>query len=170
MARSVSHNKLLNYFKQLQEQHTLLEAFFRFNWNEIKNAKINIPLGFSLLMESHAGDLSADQVKTFNRRTISLLVLKPIINPNDFTAIEAALDESEQICLDIISRIDRDAKAAKTDRNHPYRWLHGFDKNGVSYDVDPNAPLFSNMYGYNLVLEIENPEDVCYDAARWLDS
>lgn len=159
--RTTSHNRILEYFKKLADEHTLIEGFYRFNWNEIKSSLRNAPQGFMLLMESHAGDLEKDGTSTRNRRTISALVLAPAPH-DDYNKQNQIFDTSEQIVLDLVSRINHDSQGLNS--QSPLKWLRGFDVSSVRYDVNPGTPLFVNRYGYNFIIELPNPGDICYDA------
>lgn len=160
MPRTTSHSTIIDYFKQLALEHTLLTSFYRFNWNEIKASLRNKPEGFVLLMESHAGDIEKSETTTRNRRTISGLVLSSA-PPDDYDKQNEIFDTSELIVLDIVSRIDDDSKALRG--SSPLSWLRGFDVSSVKYDVNPGTPLFINMYGYNFIIELPNPGDICYN-------
>jgi hypothetical protein len=166
--RTITHQKILDYFESISNQHISIEGFYRYHWGELQSALRNRTDGYVLLMESHAGDLSKEGTRTFNRRTVSLLVLKAVINSDDYSGINEVLDGSEQICLDIVSRLIHDSKEAASDRNSEYRWLRGFDPGAVNYDVDPASPLFIDMYGYNMILELPNPEELCYEPEKWV--
>ena len=159
--RTTSHNRILEYFEQLATEHVLIEGFYRFNWTEIKASLRNAPQGFMLLMESHAGDLEKEGTAVRNRRVISALVLAPAAH-DDYDKQNEIFDTSEQIVLDIVARIKHDSEGLKHDS--PLKWLRGFDVASVRYDVNPGTPLFVNRYGYNFIIELPNPGDVCWDA------
>tara|TARA_R110000850_G_scaffold277151_1_gene424846 strand:- start:39636 stop:40142 length:507 start_codon:yes stop_codon:yes gene_type:complete len=158
--KTVSHNQILSYFESLAIAHTLIDGFYRYNWEEIKSAlKYKVKADkFVCLMESHAGRIDQPGTSPLNRRTVSLLFLKTC-QPGDYDGQNNTLDTSEQILLDFVARIQEDSKNLRHDS--PLRWLRGFDINSCAYDN--GGPLFINMYGYNLIIELPGTADVCYD-------
>lgn len=159
--RTTSHNKIINYFNQLATEHTLVDYFYRFNWNEIESKLRYMGDGYVLLLESHSGDLSKQQgASTRNTRVISGLVLRHN-KLDDYDGQNETFDTSEQIVLDIVSRIQEDSKGLRKD--DPLSWLKGFDVGSVRYDTGPK-PLFQSYYGYNFIIELPNPAEICYSS------
>ena len=79
---------------------------------------------------------------------------------NNFEREDEIKDESEQISIDIIARMHKDAK-------DPEHWLYGlFDKNSVSMDTPPEY-IFGDMMGYNTLLEIKNHEPLTFEPEKW---
>ena len=160
--RSVSHQKIIDYFECIANEHILINSFCRFNFNEIKARLRGGVEDYILCLESHSGDITGNLQSTFNSRTVSLLVLGTA-STTDFDKQMKIMDTSEQIILDILSRIQKDAK--DDSRNSPTRWLRGFDKNSVSYDA--GGPLFINKYGYNAIITLPNHEPLCFRSEYW---
>lgn len=159
--RTTSHNKIINYFEQLATEHTLLDYFYRFNWNEIKGNLRYMGKGYVLLLESHSGDLSKQQgASTRNNRVISGLVLRHSA-VDDYDGQNESFDTSEQIVLDLVARIQEDSKGLRS--TDPLAWLKGFDAGSVRYDSIP-TPYFQSYYGYNFIIELPNPAEICYTA------
>lgn len=159
MPRTNSHNRIVNYFKDLATAHLQLDDFYRFNWNEIKSNLRYQGAGYLLLLESHSGDLSKQQGgSTRNERVISGLVLRHN-TVDDYDGQNETFDTSEQIVLDLVARIKNDSEGLR--RDSPLAWLKGFDVGSVRYDSVPE-PYFQSYYGYNFIIELPNPGEVCY--------
>ena len=162
MERAVSHNTIIEYFESISESHKLINGFVRFNWEEIKSKLRSGVEDYILALESHSGDLEGNLISTFNNRTISFLVLGTV-KAGDHDKMMEVYDTAEQIGLDIITKIKKDA--VDDSRTSATRWLRGFDKNSVSYDS--GGPLFVNKYGYNFILSLPNPEQLKFREEMW---
>jgi len=157
--RPVSHNVIKKYFQKIANEHKQIHDFSTFNLNAARErlrSGLKTPI---FLLESHSSDIEGGRTSTFNVRTVSFLIMDHVPR-NDFEREDEIKNESEQITLDILSRMHRDG-------NNPEHWLYGlFDKNSVSSDTPPEF-LFGDMMGYNTRLEIKNHEPLTFDPDKW---
>lgn len=159
MARTITHNTIVTYFNDIATSHNDLKDFFRLNISEIQGAFRTGVLTPVLALESHEGDIGGSASTSHNRRTLAFSVLEPT-GIDDYDEQNAVLDRSEQIGLDIISKLVKDSQ----DPNH---WLYGrFKKDSVNYHKV--GPIYSDyLFGYRFELAISNPENLTLDPTKW---
>jgi len=161
MTRIATHAKIVQFHKDIAEAHNLIHDFYRFNWNEITGSfrsGVNTP---ALLLESYSSDFESQtkNVTNFNKKDISFLLLDFAGQQNDFDKQEEVLDRLENIALDIVSYL------VKENKNQMSLLYGKLDINTVK--IEKVGPIFDNMFGWNVLYNFKNHEDMTFDPTNW---
>jgi hypothetical protein len=159
---TISHNIIINYFKEIQENLNGLNDFFRMDLAEIKGAFRSDADFPCLVVESHESDFDKSKHhQTVNDRTFAFTIY---YNPEngDFDEQNEMLDSSEAMGLKVIARMKHDA----ADKTH---FL--FNKFKVSsVGCHKVGPVFNEkLYGYRFSGEILDNDALIIDPADWTD-
>lgn len=156
-----THSQVVSFHKGISTAYKGINGFYRFNISEITGqfrSGIKTP---ALLLESHSNQLESQtkMVSNFNAKSISFIVIDFAGKAGEFDKQELVLDQTENIALDIISFLVYQHKLNGS-------WLFGmFDINSVK--IEKVGPIFDNMYGWNVIYTLKNPEPMTFDPEKW---
>lgn len=161
MKRKIDPQLLHDFHQEMANKHKCIHGFYRYNLNEIEGrfrAGIETP---ALLMLSSSSMLSRNENKTanFNTHSLNLLLIDFAGKPGDYEKQEAILNDTYYLALDCVSYLEHQRKQ----RESPLFML--FDTDSVR--IEKVGPIFDNMFGWNLIYDIKNPEPLCYDENKW---
>lgn len=161
MERKIDPDKLLHFHSEIARKHKGINGFYRFNLKEIEGklrSGIKTP---AMLMLSHSSSLNANTNKTvnFNTHSISLLILDFAGKPNDFDKENTVLNTTYYLCLDVVSYLVKQNK----DPNSFLHMLFNVD----TVRIEKVGPIFDNMFGWNLLFDLKNPEPFCFEPDKW---
>lgn len=159
---TLTYTQLLDFHKSIANAHVDINDFYRVDFDELQGqmrAGIN---GFPVLfMEAPSIAISSETkgVTNFGNRANSILILDNVYDREDFPAVEAALEKTHRIALDIISYLLKCSK----DSNH---FLFGkFDSNTVS--IEKVGPIVDNLYGWNILYQTKSFESMQFNPDKW---
>lgn len=158
----ISHNSIIAYFKEIQENLIGLEDFFRMDLSEIKGAfrsDANFPC---LVVESHESDLGKSKHnQSVNDRSFAFTVY---FNPEsgNYEEQNQMLDLSEAYGYKIIARMRHDASI----KGHIL-----FNRFKVSEVKNHKVgPVFNErLYGYRFTGEITAAQPLIVSPDDWVD-
>jgi hypothetical protein len=158
--RPVTHETIKNLHQDIARAHRDINGFFRMNLSEIQGQfrkGIQTP---TLVFFSHSADIETQtKISHFNNRDIVFWLLDFTGKADNYTRQDEVLDELEEIALDILTFLNK----CHRDKDH---WLFGkFEAS--SYGYTKIGPVFDNMYGWEIVYQIKNHEDLKYHPEKW---
>jgi hypothetical protein len=146
-----------NYFRQISQEHKLIQGFVHGEISQLRAdvlSKQKYPL---LWFGTPFIDIKDNGSAAFGKAKSDFAIL---INAPEQHLTEANRDEkweiAETICMDIISRLKKDARAK----------LHTVDISEL--DMTPIDPLLiDNCIGWRIEFTLGRVIDICYNAENW---
>mgnify|MGYP003636553395 CR=1 FL=1 len=160
---TVSHQILVDYFKNITIQLKTLNGFFRMDITEIKGAFRSTVEFPALVMESYEGNFDDSNLQTnVNDRTFAFTIYTKPKN-GDYDDQNLQLDMAEAIGLKVIARMRYDAGQ----KDH---FLYTrFKVNTVTYAKV--GPIFNEqLYGYRFIGSIKGLETLVLNPSDWNDA
>ncbi len=161
MERKVTHEKIIEFHKEIAERHKAINGFYRFDLKEIEGKMRSGIKSPALLLLSHSSILSTNPNKTtnFNTRTISFLIIDDGGKPDNFEKHNEILNATEMIALDVVSYCKRESGNSQS-------FLYNlFDVANVR--IEKVGPVFGTLYGWNVIYDIKNHESMVFDKSKW---
>lgn len=159
--RTLTHKKLVDFFRQIATANNVLKGFYRFNWNEINGLfrpGVEKP---ALLLESYSAEIEENINRTthFNKKAVSFLIIDQAGAPDNYEKQEQVLDDLENTALDILAYLKHEHKNRDS-------FLFGLlEADSLRYEKV--GPIFDNFYGWNILFTIKNHEPMRYDPLKW---
>jgi hypothetical protein len=147
-----------NYFKQLSMQHLKLAGnFVHGGTKELREAVVSATSYPLLLMDTPFIDIKDSGSAVFGKAKSDFTVVMAAPNVHKSKAeIDDLWVEAEEICMDIISRLKRDAKNK----------LHYVDVSEL--DMTPIDPLLiDGCIGWRIEFTLGRQIDICYKPENW---
>lgn len=165
MERILSYKKVNDYLQQLAQKHVDIQDFCGTSIDELES-KINSTLGLlspALVFINISSKLSGNTQRTFNQRSIFFSIVISGIKQDDFQGRIDAVSLSEQIGLEVLSRIEYDSKIESSG------WLYkNFLKESVSFsEFDPKGA--EGFVGMDFNFDLKTLEPLIVDPAKWTD-
>jgi hypothetical protein len=165
MERVLSYQKVDDYFKDLAKKHVDIKDYCGSSAEELAS-KITSVAGFKtplLVFYDYSGKLEGNKQRTFNNRSLAFSILYTGVKADDFPGQRAAINNSEEIGLEVLSRINVQSKMP----NHG--WLYNnFDKNTATFD-EVIAEGEDGFYGMEFHFELKTLEPLVVDPNKWSD-
>lgn len=161
MERKVTHEKIIEFHKEIAERHKEINGFYRFDLKEIEGQMRSGIKAPALLLMSHSSVLSTNPNKTtnFNTRTISFLIIDNGGKLDNYVKHNEVLNATELIALDVISYCKRES-------NNSASFLYNlFDVANVR--IEKVGPVFGTYFGWNVIYDIKNHESMVFDESKW---
>lgn len=165
MERILTFAMVEDYLKSLSTKHVDLKDFVGTSIAELatKLTSFNGALSPIMIFYNVTSQLSGTNQRSFNTRRISFAIAYTGVAIDDFVAQKLAINNAEQIGLDVLSRINYDSKIPDSD------WLYNnFIKDSVSYE-DYQDEEVEGLYGMDFSFELKVPEALVADPAKWSD-
>lgn len=146
----------IDYFRRLAAANLALKSFVHGSSGRIvSGSRSGITYPCLWLETPTLGLVEKDGTAPMGRRQCALVVLQSV-PAGDYEAQDAGWVASEQIALDVLSRMVRDRKARK----------FSFSLN--DHSLEPVATLtVDNEIGWRFEFAMEQYVEMTYDAARW---
>lgn len=165
MARVLSYKKVDNFFKELANKHVDIKDYCGTSVNKLAE-KIASTTGFQspgLVFFNYLGKLEGNQQRTFNNRSLAFSILYTKVPADDFEAQENAIDDAEEIGLEVLSRINVYSKMPESD------WLYNnFDKNSVTFN-EVISEGSDGYYGMEFHFDLKVLEPLIVVPEKWSD-
>jgi hypothetical protein len=151
-----SFKHLRNYFKSVQEEHKKLKGFVTGTSSKVRQHVADSAMTPVLWLEVPFIDIR-DSGSSFSAGKSSAFVVMAPLNERDKTEAEQEdlYDELEEIALDVLSRLAKDAKAN----------LHKITIDGTLEPIDPL--LIDGFVGWRFEFEMKNWVEVNYKTENW---
>jgi hypothetical protein len=155
----MEQNKLTDfiaYFRQLAAEHVELQGSFVHGSSGRIIAGTRSGIKYPCLwLETPSLALSdKDGTAPYGKRTAALVILQSVPVGN-YEAQDVQWEKTEQLALEVLSRMRHDKKARKFD----------FDLNG---DLEPISTItVDNEIGWRFEFDLGKHVPMCYDASRW---
>jgi hypothetical protein len=165
IARTFTYDLVLEYFKTLVLNSTLIQSFVGFSDTELSNLVVKLkPAQYPLLvLYNYQGTLIGNNQRTMSRRTISFAIVTAMAKADDFPSQYTAIADAEKIGLSLLSRIQYDSRIPSNE------WLYNnFDKSSVRFS-EVAARESVTLYGMEFHFDIQVPEPLVVDPADWTD-
>jgi len=164
---NISFTNVADHFETYAQQHKGIvhaandKRFFRSHEEaaaKIKTVK-NTGKAIMIIDEMSIQGMGANADNNHRERMIGVLILKPC-KREDFPAIDAVINECEQIEADVLSRLKLDREEGNNNNI-----LSHYDPN--RYSGERIGPLFDNHYGYMYQLYFTGGVDMEFDENKW---
>lgn len=167
----VSYNTIINYLESLAVNHNDIASSYRWNVSDITGAfrkGVALPVMLIDPIENHP---QGDATKVINGNMTAITILgkpgTPTTQIDSYAQQNIVLNNSYEICLDVMKRILSDAQ--KVNINGSKNWMYGM--------VDPESiqilnvgPVFSErLFGYRMEIVFKNTESLIVDPLKWAD-
>lgn len=163
--RVLSFSKVDDYFRELATKHVDISDYCGTSAEELAS-KIGSVAGLQspfLVFYDYFGKLEGKEQRTFNTRSLAFSVLYSGVAPDDFPAQRTAVNNAEEIGLEVLSRINVQSKMPNIG------WLYNnFDKNTVTMD-EVIAEESEGFYGMEFHFDLKTLEPLVVTPAKWSD-
>ncbi|UKB81268.1 hypothetical protein [Chryseobacterium sp. MEBOG07] len=156
-----SYLNLKDYFEKLVENSTFLNSFAGYFNRELLNKEANDELNEPYLaIFDYSIGLKGPEQNTISVRKLTFAIIKNNVPEDDFQLQYKAIDDSEDMVLQVLSRI-------RNDSQNPAHFLYNsFLKDSVS--IEP-VELNANSYGSVCYLEFQNNKSLQFKKESWKD-
>jgi hypothetical protein len=165
MARVLSFSKVDDYFEDLAIKHIDIKDYCGTSTEELAS-KIDSVAGIQspiLVFFDYFGKLSGTEQRTFNNRSLAFSILFTGVAADDFPGQRTAVNNAEEIGLEVLSRINVQSKMPDIG------WLYNnFDKNSVTMD-EVIAEGSDGFYGMEFHFDLKTLEPLVVNPAKWSD-
>jgi hypothetical protein len=165
MSRILSYKKVDIFFKDLADKHVDIKDYCGTSVLELASkmasvAGINIPI---LVFFDYSSKLEGPEQRTFNNRSVAFSILFSGIKSDQFQAQIDAIDQAEEIGLEVLSRIHVQSKMPDIG------WLY---KNFVKESVlmmEVKAEGQDGFYGMEFHFDLKTLEPLVVAPNKWSD-
>lgn len=165
MARVLSFSKVDNYFQELANKHIDIKDYCSTSAEELAS-KIGSVVGLQtpfLVFYDYFGKLEGKEQRTFNNRSLAFSILFTGVAVDDFPGQRNAVNNAEEIGLEVLSRINVQSKMPAIG------WLYNnFDKNTVTMD-EVISDGQDGFYGMEFHFDLKTLEPLVVTPAKWTD-
>lgn len=165
MARVLSFSKVDDYFKELATKHLDIKDYCGTSPEEFAS-KIGSVAGLKtpmLVFFDYFGKLEGKEQRTFNNRSLAFSILFTGVKADDFPGQRTAVNNAEEIGLEVLSRINVQSKMPDIG------WLYNnFDKNTVTMD-EVIAEGSDGFYGMEFHFDLKTVEPLVVTPTKWSD-
>lgn len=165
MARVLSFNKVDAFFRDLADKHVDINDYCSTSVEELAS-KIGTVAGIQspiLVFFDYFGKLSGNDQRTFNNRTLAFSIFFDKVQPDDFPAQRTAVNNAEEIGLEVLSRINIQSKMPDIG------WLYNnFDKNTVTMN-EVITEGQDGYYGMEFHFDLKTLEPLVVNPKKWSD-
>ena len=165
MARVLSFSKVDDYFKELATKHLDIKDYCGTSAEELAS-KIDSVAGLKtpfLVFYDYFGKLEGKEQRTFNNRSLAFSILFTGVAADDFPGQRTAVNNAEEIGLEVLSRINVQSKMPDIG------WLYNnFDKNSVTMD-EVIAEGSDGFYGMEFHFDLKTVEPLVVTPSKWSD-
>lgn len=165
MARLLSFKKVDAFFKDLATKHVDIQDYCSTSVQELAD-KISSVDGLQsviLVFYDYFSKLSGVEQRTFNSRSLAFSILINGIKSDDYPGQREAIELSEEIGLEVLSRINVWSKMPESG------WLYNnFDKNSVTYNEIDNEGT-GGFYGMEFHFDLKTLEPLVVTPEKWND-
>lgn len=150
------------YFEELVQNTEYIKAFIPLSERALSNhlestSRLQDPM---LFLMSYEGKLDGNNQRTVGYRTVNFAVMFRC-DSDDAMAQRKAINDSEHVILNVLSRIDLDSK------EQIIPWLkNAFVKNSVKLE-DADFEYFPGLYGMYCSFDLEVKNSLKYDNSFW---
>lgn len=163
--RVLSFSKVDDYFKELSTKHLDIKDYCSTSPQELAS-KIDSVAGLQtpfLVFYDYFGKLEGKEQRTFNTRSLAFSILFTGIKADDFPGQRTAVNNAEEIGLEVLSRINVQSKMPNIG------WLYNnFDKNSVTMD-EVIAEGSDGFYGMEFHFDLKTVEPLVVTPLKWSD-
>jgi hypothetical protein len=165
MARVLSFKKVDAYFQELADKHIDIKDYCSTSIEELSNkiasvAGVESPI---LVFFDYFGKLEGKEQRTFNNRSLAFSILYTGVKADDFPGQRTAVNNAEEIGLEVLSRINVQSKMPAIG------WLfNNFDKNTVNWD-EIIAEGEDGFYGMEFHFDLKTLEPLVVTPEKWSD-
>lgn len=165
MERILSFEKVEAYFKKLAELHVDINDYCGTSTVELANkmdtvAGIQSPI---LVFYDYFGKLEGNEQRTFNKRSLAFSILFSGVPSDDFERQRLAIQQSEAIGLEVLSRINVESKLPQIG------WLYkNFEKDAVTMD-EVISEGSEGFYGMEFHFDLKTLEPLVVTPEKWHD-
>ena len=165
MARILSFNKVDDFFKELATKHVDIKDYCSTSVQEFANKIASVegmqsPL---LVFFDYYGHLEGKEQRTFNNRSLAFSILYTGVAADDYPGQRTAIDNAEEIGLEVLSRINVQSKMPDIG------WLYNnFDKNSVTMD-EVISEGSDGFYGMEFHFDLKVLESLIVTHSKWSD-
>jgi hypothetical protein len=165
MERTLSYKKVDAYFKALADKNTDIQDYCGTSVSELASRMASVEGVKSpiLVFFDYSSKLEGNEQRTFNNRSIAFSVLFPGIKSDQFQSQTDAIDQAEEIGLEVLSRIYIQSKMPDIG------WLYkNFQKESVVI-MEVKSEGQDGFYGMEFHFDLKTLEPLIVTPSKWSD-
>lgn len=164
---NVTFLDVMEYFETIATEHIAIQHsdsekhFARINIDEVLGGlktKLKFP---ALVVESPEGFFTDDTIDNVLRGYVIGFTIVDRVKPGDFDGEETVLAITEQMVMDIVSRLRKEHR----DYSTAGIISRAFQLNTVRWNKV--GPLWENCFGWRCTFQVQNPNSLAYDEEKW---
>jgi hypothetical protein len=165
MARILSYKKVGLFFKDLATKHVDIKDYCGTSAMELASKMASVEgVGSPILVFfDYSGKLEGNEQRTFNKRNVAFSILFPGIKPGEFDAQDEAIDQAEEIGLEVLSRINVQSKMPEIG------WLYNNFEKESALILEVKSEGQDGFYGMEFHFDLKTVEPLVVTPNKWSD-
>jgi hypothetical protein len=165
MERILSFKKVDAFFKGLAKKHVDINDYCGTSVNELadKLASVEGIKAPILVFFDYSGKMNGNEQRTFNNRSLAFSILYPGIKSDQFEEQNTAIDQAEEIGLEVLSRINVQSKMPDIG------WLYNNFNKESALMMEVKSEGQDGFYGMEFHFELKTLEPLIVDPDKWTD-
>lgn len=165
MERVLSFKKVDNYLEDLATKHVDINGYCSTSVEELASKLgsvngVDVPI---LVFFDYSGKLEGPEQRTFNNRSLAFSILYPGISPSDFPSQYLAINNAEEIGLEVLSRIHVQSKMPDIG------WLYNNFKKESVLMMEVKSEGQDGFYGMEFHFDLKTLEPLIVTPEKWSD-
>jgi hypothetical protein len=165
MGRILSYKKVDTFFKSLAEKNVDIKDYCGTSAEELagKVASVEGIKAPILVFFDYSSKLEGNEQRTFSNRSLAFSILYPGIKREAFDAQNDAIDQAEEIGLEVLSRINVQSKMSDIG------WLYNNFKKESVIMMEVKSEGQDGFYGMEFHFDLRTLEPLIVTSSKWSD-